>query len=188
MASLNIQNKVTTVVALSLLASVLGECSTVHSPCAFFFFFFWSGYKLEHTNSTLFVRISPQWLSELRRLWPSVPWQVACELVSWLVPTPCLDSGIVSPLRLRWVKDVWVFRFNLPPALLAEWPGSFACHCGNTGMELTPKEKEILPPPLPGFELATFRSRVRRSTYKLSRGAGILAFAPRDNDNKNSPL
>ena len=30
-------------------------------------------------------------------------------------------------------------------------------------------EKEILPPLLPGFELATFRSRVRRSTNKLSR-------------------
>ena len=28
-------------------------------------------------------------------------------------------------------------------------------------------EKEILPPLLPGFELATFRSRVRRSTNKL---------------------
>ena len=24
-----------------------------------------------------------QWLSELKWLWPSVPWQVACELVSW---------------------------------------------------------------------------------------------------------
>ena len=24
-----------------------------------------------------------------------------------------------------------VFRCNLPPALLAEWPGSFTCHCGN---------------------------------------------------------
>ena len=40
MASLNIQNKVTTVVALSLLASVLGECSTVHSPPALLFSFF----------------------------------------------------------------------------------------------------------------------------------------------------
>ena len=28
---------------------------------------------------------------------------------------------------------------NLPPALLAEWPGSFTCHCGNTGVERTPK-------------------------------------------------
>ena len=27
---------------------------------------------------------------------------------------------------------VCVFSFNLPPALLAEWPGSFTCYCGNT--------------------------------------------------------
>ena len=46
------------------------------------------------------------------------------------------------------------------------------CHCGNTGLERTPNksqhkkltvEKKILLPLLPEFELATFRSRVRRS-------------------------
>ena len=70
-----------------------------------------------------------------------------------------------------------MFRFYLPPALLE----SFTCHCGNTGVEQTPNksqhtkltpEKKILPPILPGFELATFRSRVRRSTSKLSRPPG----------------
>ena len=79
-----------------------------------------------------------------------------------------LDSGIVSPLRLRWVKGVRVCRCKLPSELLAEWP--FTCHCGNKGMERTPNEsqhtkltleKKIFPPILPGFELATFRSRVR---------------------------
>ena len=88
-----------------------------------------------------------------------------------------LDSGIVSPLRLRWVKGVCVFRCNLPPALLAEWPGSFTSHCGNTGVEQTPNkshntkitlEKKILPPLLLGFELATFLSWVRHFTNKLS--------------------
>ena len=48
-----------------------------------------------------------------------------------------------------------VFRCNLPPALLAEWPGSFTWHCGNTGVERTLSksqhtkltlEKKILPP------------------------------------------
>ena len=86
------------------------------------------------------ARISSQWLTELTRLWPSVPWRVACELVSWLVPTLCLDSGIVSQLRLRWVKGVCVFRCNLSPALLAEWPESFTCNCGNTGVERTPNK------------------------------------------------
>ena len=81
-----------------------------------------------------------------------------------------LDSGIVSPLRLRWVRGMCVFRCNPPPALLAEWPGSFTCHCGNMGVERTPNksqhtkltlEKKMFPPLLPGFELTTFRSRVR---------------------------
>ena len=88
-----------------------------------------------------------------------------------------MDSGIVNPLRLRWVKGVCVFTCSQPPALLAEWPRSFTCHCGNTGVaqtqnksqhsKLTP-EKKILPPLLPGFELATFQSRVRLFTNKLS--------------------
>ena len=68
--------------------------------------------------------------------------------------------------QLRWVKGVCVFRCNLPPALLAESPGSFTYHCGNTDKSQHIKltlEKKILPPLRPGFELATFRSRDRRS-------------------------
>ena len=45
-------------------------------------------------------------------------------------PTLCLDS-IDSPLKLRWVKGVLVLRCNMPLALLAEWPGSFTCHCSS---------------------------------------------------------
>ena len=33
-----------------------------------------------------------------------------------------------------------MFSCNLPPALLAEWLGSFTCYCGNTGVEWIPKE------------------------------------------------
>ena len=142
-----------------------------------------------HTNS------SPQWLIELRQLWPSVPWQVACEPISWYVPTLCLHSSIVSPLWLCWVKSVCMFRCNLAPALLAEWPGSFTCHCHNTWVEcrliksqhtkLTQRrkfslrscsqpfshesstpQKKILPPLLLGFELATFQSQVRHSNQQ----------------------
>ena len=51
------------------------------------------------------------------------------------IPKQCLDSGIVSPLWLCWVNGVCMFRCNLPPALLAEWLGSFKCHCGNMGVE-----------------------------------------------------
>ena len=72
------------------------------------------------------------------------------------------------------MKGVCVFRCNLPPALLAEWPGSFMCHCNNMGWnghqiksqhrKLT-LEKKILLPLLPGFELTTFQSRVQCSNH-----------------------
>ena len=48
----------------------------------YFFLFLLSGDELQHTSSTFQARISTQWFSELRRLWPSVPWRVACEFVS----------------------------------------------------------------------------------------------------------
>ena len=35
---------------------------------------------------------------------------------------------------------VWVFRCNLPFALLVEWPGHFTCHCGKMGVEETRKK------------------------------------------------
>ena len=34
------------------------------------------------------------------------------------------------------------FRCNLPPALLAEWLGSFTCHCGGTVVEWTPNKSQ----------------------------------------------
>ena len=112
--------------------------------------------------------------------------------------TTVTERSLTSCLRARFLMDshtlpgkrhsqptstsigqgVCVFRCNLPSALLTECPGSFTCHCGNSGVERTPiksqhtklnLEKKLLPPLLPRFELATFRSRVRRSTNKLSR-------------------
>ena len=69
-------------------------------------------------------------------------------------------------------RHVHVFRCNPPTALWQNDRGLFTCHCGSTGVKRTPiksqhtkltLQKKILPPLLPGFELATFRSRVRRS-------------------------
>ena len=76
-----------------------------------------------------------------------------------------------------------VVKCNLPSALFAEWPGSFVCHCGNTGLERTPnksqhtkltQEKNVLPPLLPGLEPATFRSRVPRS-YQQAIPAPVIS-------------
>ena len=53
--------------AFTSLARIWGECSTIHSPPALFFVVvFSSGNYLAQTNFTFYVRISPQWLSELR--------------------------------------------------------------------------------------------------------------------------
>ena len=95
----------------------------------------------------------------------------------------CLDSGVVSPFRPRRVKVVCVFKCNLPPALLAQWLGSFTCNYGDSGVERTPNmcqhtnltlEKKVLLPLLPGFELATFRSRVRYSNQPASPATHLM--------------
>ena len=52
---------------------------------------------------------------------------------------------------------------NLPPALLAEWPGPFTCYCGNTGVERIPNSESTQKID-PGEENSSFQSRVRRST------------------------
>ena len=62
---------------------------------------------------------------------------------------------------------------NLPPALLAEWPGSFMCYCGNRGGTNTKMsqhrkstlEKKILSQLQQGFKPTTFQSRVQHSNH-----------------------
>ena len=70
-------------------------------------------------------------------------------VLAWLVPQesaaisarsvytiqPCTVSLHAKPHT----SGAYVFGCNLPPALLAEWPGSFTCYCGNTGVERIPK-------------------------------------------------
>ena len=60
------------------------------------------------------------------------PDKLRVSLFPWWVPRPFRDN-MISPLRLRWFKGVCLFRCNLPPTLLAEWPWSFMCRCDNTG-------------------------------------------------------
>ena len=133
-------------------------------PCLHFFSsFFLSGDKLAHTNFTLYARNSPQ----QAEMTVAKCTMTSCLWARFQIDSHGLDSSIVSPFRLGWIKGVWVLRCNLPPALMAESLGSFTCYCGNKEMEQTPNksqntkltlEKKILPPLLPGFELATFES------------------------------
>ena len=59
-------------------------------------------------NSTYLVKVGP------------FVYHVSQSRAQYLPPTSHIQLGIVSSLRLRWVKGVCVFRCNLPPALLAE--------------------------------------------------------------------
>ena len=81
-----------------------------------------------------------------------------------------LQHGQPIPTSLS--QGVCLFRCNLPPALLAEWPGSFTCHCGNTGVEWTMNKSQhtklIQEKKISLAAPTTFRSRVWCSTNKLS--------------------
>ena len=48
----------------------------------------------------------------------------------------------VDPLKATYGGCI-VFSCNLPPALLAEWLGSSACYCSNTGLEQIPKQESL---------------------------------------------
>ena len=95
------------------------------------FFFF----KVQISLCTLIPLFRPESVHSGSVSWDDCGWvipdKLPYKLVCWQVPILCLDSGIVSQIWLHWVKSVCVFRWNLPPALLAEWPGSFTCYFSN---------------------------------------------------------
>ena len=51
----------------------------------------------------------------------AISWQVLC--------TPLNHAPVYSVDSFKATWGVYVFNCNLPPALLAEWPGSFTCYC-----------------------------------------------------------
>ena len=76
-----------------------------------------------------------------------------------------------------------MFRCKLPPHAFDRMAGVFGVSLRKHGLKQTPHksqhrkltlEKNILQPLLSGLQLATFRSRVRRSTNKLSLLPGDL--------------
>ena len=79
----------------------------------------------------------------------------------------------VTSCRTTYVRCMRI-SCNLPPALLAEWLGSFTCYCSNIGVEwiiisqhrkLILEKKILLPPLLQGFEPANFQSRLLRCNH-----------------------
>ena len=166
------------VVAFSSLARILGECSTIHSlPTLFFFFFF----EVEISLRTQIPLFMPGSNHSGSVGWDNCGWMFPDKFCVGSLTMPEQRHSQPTPTSLG--QGVRVFRCNQPPALLAEWSGSFMCHCTSTGVEQTPNksqqakvtlEKKILLLLLPGFKLATFRSRVRRLfpiSYPSSLGA-----------------
>ena len=163
------------VVAFSLHARILGECSKIHFPPSLvfllFFFFFFKVHISWRTLISLFSR--PGSVHSDLMSWYDCDWVLPDELhvssfpdrfshYAWTAAYSSHSDFVES-------KGVCMFRCNLLPALFAEWPGSFTCHCGNRGVECTPNksqhtklilEKKIFPLLLLGFELTTFWSWV----------------------------
>ena len=86
-----------------------------------FFFFFEVEISLRTLIPLFYARIGPQWLSELRRLWPNVPCQVACELphYAWTAAQSAHSDIVASrmyaclgvPYHLRfWQNDRGLLR------------------------------------------------------------------------------
>ena len=105
--------------------------------CALIFFFFYGGDQLAHTNSILFCQDKPivaQWaeMTMAKCSLTSCLWtrfKIGSHPISaqWhSQPTPAsLDQGCVC------LDATCHLQF------LAEWPGSFMCHCSNMGLEWT---------------------------------------------------
>ena len=81
--------------------------------CAFFFFFF----SVESSSGTLIPLFRPGSVHSGLASCDDCGRVINRFLI---VPTLCLDSGIVSPIRLRWVNGACVFGCNLSPALFKE--------------------------------------------------------------------
>ena len=141
-------------------------CTSKWVTVAFFLFFF---------KRVLNIVIG-KWCTQLQ----------ICLVVTWLVPR---EAAAVSACSVFTVKPCTMSRHfmqgqihrahapcfcSLPPAFLAEWPGSFAgvplrYHTGmpngyrnNSTESWLCTEKKILPQLLPGLEPATFRSVTSR--------------------------
>ena len=162
--------------AFQLLGRTLGEETTIRSVPALLFVVVVVCFEVDMNSLTPIPLFRPGSVHSDSSTWDDCgqvcPDKLCVGSFPWKVSTPSLDS-IVHPLRLCWVICICVLISNRLPAFFAEWPVSFSCQCGNVEWNGHNKsqhrkltlEKKFL---LPELDLATFRSRVRRSTNKLS--------------------
>ena len=109
--------------------------------CSFFSFFF----LVEISSHTLIPLYRPGSVHSGSASWDDCeqvfPDDLRVSLFPDSFPHYTWTSSRVSPLRLCWVKGVFMFMCNLPPALLADWLWSFTRHCDNMRVEWTPNKE-----------------------------------------------
>ena len=148
------------------------------------------------TSSTLHVRISPQWLSEMRDYGWALLGELCVSSLPWWILTLCPDS-MVSPLQLHWGKSVCMFVCSVTCHLYF-WQNNlffffFTCHCSKVGVEQTLNKRQHRMSTLEknsrtapaGNWPATFWSRVSRSTnwailtngHGMIKGCNLSSFA-----------
>ena len=82
------------------------------------------GGHLEHTISTFYARICPQWHSELKRLWPCFPWRVVCGLV-FLTGFHTMPEQHSQPTTTSLCQRCMLLTCNLPPAVFGRMAGVY---------------------------------------------------------------
>ena len=164
------------VVGLVFFSSLMrfwGECSTISR--LLFFFSFWNGDKLAHTNST-FMPVSvhsgsASWDDCGRKFLKKLPVSSFPDRFphyAWTAAYPAhadfVGSRVYACLDVNCHMHFWQNDRGLLRATAVKVVERTPSKSQHTKLTLA---KKILPPLLPGFELATFRSRVRRSNNEL---------------------
>ena len=116
----------------------------IHSFPAYAFSFS-SFFKVEISSRTLSPLYMPgsvhKRFSELRRLWPNVPEEVACESASGRFPHNTWTAAWSAHSDFAGSRVSACLGVTCHLYFLAERPGSFTCHCGNTGGETDTKQE-----------------------------------------------
>ena len=128
---------------------------------------------------SMFFNIHPCGVFTLLQCYLAVTWLVPCETAAvsvHILCTPCNHTPVYSVTLFKaiYVECICMSSCNLPPALLAEWPGCFMHHCSNTERnrycckhqhrKLT-LEAKICLPLFWGLRTATFQSWVWHSSH-----------------------
>ena len=128
--------------AFPSLARILGECSTIHSPPALFSFCF-CFFEVEISSRTLIPLFRPGSVLSGSASWDDCgrkfPDKLRVSSFPDGFPHYAWAAAWSAHSDFVFFKGVYMFRCDLAPALLAEWPGYFTCHCSNRWVERTPK-------------------------------------------------